>query len=210
MADDRRGFLKKGLLGTALLAVGGASFLATRGGKRETPPSPLLVLDVARFSIMVAVAEVVLPFDGVDAKNVAVRVDQSLSFAPSRVQSEITSALGLLENGLAGVFTRGQMTPFTLLAVPERALALNAWRDANVTLLRSAYHALRKLALAGYYSDLEKAKETGYPGPPFEKAPLWDLEATKAISPPFVPMPPQPAAPPDSAPVAPDGAQKHP
>lgn len=190
MADNRRAFVKKGLLGGFLLAAGGAGFLAARGGKDVAPTEPLLVFNPKTYSIMVAVAETVLAFPGATPAVAAHRVDQSLSFAPPRVQKDLQNALNLLENGLTGLFLRRQPTPFTTLSVEDRGVALNRWRDSNITLLRGGYHAIRKLAIAGHYSALEKAKETGYPGPPFEKGPLWAMEDRRAISPPFVVTPP--------------------
>lgn len=190
MADNRRAFVKKGLLGGLLLTAGGAGFLAVRGGKDVAPTEPLLVFTPKTFSIMVAVAETVLPFPSATPAVVAHRVDQSLSFAPKRVQGDVQSALNLLENGLSGVLFRRQTSPFSTLSVEDRGIALNRWRDSSITLLRGGYHAIRKLAIAGHYSALEKAKETGYPGPPFEKGPLWALEDRRAISPPFVVTPP--------------------
>ena len=53
MQTSRRSLLKKGLFGGAVLAVGGAGFLASRGTKRVAlPPEGLKVLSEDEYAVV--------------------------------------------------------------------------------------------------------------------------------------------------------------
>ncbi|HSP18104.1 MAG TPA: hypothetical protein VLQ79_01220, partial [Myxococcaceae bacterium] len=56
-ALSRRSLIKRGVLGGALLAAGGAGFLAFRGGARVSlPPDGLLVFTPGQFAVLYAVS----------------------------------------------------------------------------------------------------------------------------------------------------------
>jgi hypothetical protein len=180
----RRRLLKMGLAGGALLAVGGGAGLALKGGRSDLQvPDGLLVFSKASYPIMFSVVEAVIP-DPSAAPWVTTAVDTSLSYAPPRVGKDLNLVLGLLENGLVGLFTRGGTTNFSLLSLDERRSALLRWRDKG-GLLTGAYGALRKLPQGAYYADDAAAKTTGYPGPLFEKPPAPPIEERGPLSPPF-------------------------
>jgi hypothetical protein len=163
---ERRVFLKRGLLGGALLALGGAGGLAMWPGDRSARPSrPLKVIDEAVFGVLVAVAGRVCHGTTARPLEVAQRVDDALQFTYPEAQKDLNAVLGLLENGLAGLALRGSPKPFTLLDEAGQDAALLAWRDSSITLLRGAYHALRKLCLAAHYAQPTSWGEVAYGGP---------------------------------------------
>ena len=194
---SRRGLFRRGLLGGALLTVGGGTHLALRRGRGDlSVPSGLRSLSAATYPVMYSIAEAVLP-EPAAAATVTLAVDDSLSYASPRARQDLNQALGLLENGLAGLFTRGSGAPFSLLALSERRAALLKWQRWG-GLLQGAAHALRRLALAAYYSSDEAARGIGYPGPLFEKPSAPPIEPRAPLSPPFqLPAPAlNPTAPP--------------
>ena len=181
---NRRGLFKRGLFGAALLSLGGGATLALRAGRDDLEsPGALASLTPSSYPVLFSVAEAVLP-DSEAAERVTLAVDRSLSYATPRARRDLNQALGLLENGLVGFFTRGSGRPFSRLSIGERRAALTAWRDHSV-LLRGAAQVLRRLPLAAYYAEEAAAKAIGYPGPPFEKPPAPLISARAPLSPPF-------------------------
>src|SRR4051812_8272730 len=110
----RRGFLKKGLAGTAILLLGGAGLALVPTKHLATPSGPLLVLDDRAFQVMVAIAARVAP-RGADAPALAMIVDQSLDRAPADAQKDLRDVLHLFESALPGLLLDGRATPFTRL-----------------------------------------------------------------------------------------------
>ena len=186
---SRRGLFRRGLFGGVLLTIGGGTQLALRRGREDiSAPAGLRSLSATTYPVMYSIAEAVLP-DPAAAAAVTLAVDDSLSYASPRARRDLNQALGLLENGLAGFFTRGSGAPFSLLEVPERRAALLRWQSWG-GLLQGAAQALRRLALAAYYSSDEAARAIGYPGPIFEKPPAPPIEPRASLSPPFQIPPP--------------------
>jgi hypothetical protein len=166
----RRSFIGVGLLGSALLVVGGGAGLALRSGDSAVKPKRALqVLTPTAFPVMVAVAARVMLGTTGDPIEIAHRVDETLRFAPKQAQRDMNLVLGLFENALTGLLTRGQPTPFTLLSEADQDAALKAWRDSRVATLRGAYHGLRKLSLAAHYASPDAFAEVKYPGPSITK-----------------------------------------
>jgi len=174
MTIPRRGFLKKGLLGGALLAIGGGAGVALRSTRSGRPPrAPLRLLSPAQHAVMAAIAARVVPGDGAppawpsaEAVDCAGKIDALLAQAHPAVGEDFRRLLGLFENGLSGLFIHGSPTPFTQLSPLEQDRRLEAWRRSRLTLLRSGYQALVRLVHATYYSAPEVYPLVGYPGPP--------------------------------------------
>lgn len=189
---NRRSFIKRSLLATTAVTGAGAGYLSIRGNSElATPIRALYVLDEVGFGVLVAFAEPVLPVPGVDYREIAHLIDGSLRFLAPEAQSDINLALGVLENSLAGVFTRGSMRLFSELTPEGRAEAIHRWGDAPATMLRGASNSLRRLVLAVHYAPMANSKEVGYPGPPFDPPDPGPLEPRRAISKPWT----APAAP---------------
>lgn len=176
----RRSFLKKGLLGGALLFVGGAVPLALRGGlDRVRPRGPLRLFTPHEYAIFAAIAARIVPGEAApgaapaaaswptaEALDCAGKADTLMALALPSVGAELRQLLHLFESGLGGLFTNLQATPFTRLEPAAMDARLTAWRTSRVVLLRSGYQALKRLAQATYYSSPEIYPLIGYPGPP--------------------------------------------
>lgn len=189
MVISRRAFLKNGLIGGSLITVGTLGFFARRPSDlSRAPTGALAILDARTFAVLAAVAERVVPEDA-DTLTVTHRVDIALQYLPLEGQEDIRTALLLLENGLAGLLTRGSGVPFTALSAEGRDDALSAWADSRIALLRGAFQALRKLCLAAYYAPLSAGEAIGYRGPPFPKATPPPMAPFGPLSPPYRPKP---------------------
>jgi hypothetical protein len=168
---SRRSLIKRGLLGGALLAAGGAGFLALRSGAPvRVPADGLLVFSPAQFAVLDAVARrMVRPRPGwptVDEVGVARAADRIAARVEPSAQKELRQLLGLFENGLAGFLFGGRTRPFTRLDGAEQDTVLAEWRDSRVSVRRTGYAALRTLVLAGYYQSPSIWPAVGYGGPP--------------------------------------------
>jgi hypothetical protein len=168
---SRRSLIKRGVVGGALLAAGGAGFLALRGGATvPLPPDGLLVFTPGQFSVLDAVSRrMVRPRPGwpsVDQVGVARAVDRIASRVEPSAQKELGQLLGLFENGLTGFLFGGRTRPFTLLDGAEQDRVLLEWRDSRLAVRRTGYAVLRTLVLAGYYQSPSIWPAVGYPGPP--------------------------------------------
>ncbi len=168
---SRRSFLKKGLFGGLVLLVGGAGAIALRGTRvlRE-PTGRLLVFSREEHAIFAALARrVVAPSErapSTDDVDVATRADHSLRTAYPSVQKEFKQLLRLFENGLMGAVTSSGLAPFTASSAGDQDARLEAWATSRVALFRTGYQAMKRLALACYYSAPESWPSIGYPGPP--------------------------------------------
>ncbi|MFZ5470182.1 MAG: gluconate 2-dehydrogenase subunit 3 family protein [Myxococcota bacterium] len=179
---SRRSFLRRGLVGGALLALGGGGFLASR--RTALVPLPvegLLVLDATEYAVVHALAtRFIVPQEGwptIADVGVPLAVDRLLALAPTDARAELRQLLGLFENALPNFLFGARTRPFTQMAAEEQDQVLAEWRDSAVTLRRTGFTALRSLVLAGYYGSSKVHQAVGYPGPPqgFHQpdAPVW-------------------------------------
>jgi hypothetical protein len=167
----RRDFLKKGLLGALLLAVGGGTAIALWPTRRAArAPGNLKVFTAQEYAILAAVARrVVAAREGdpsPDAIDVAGRADAAIALAHPSVQKELKQLLHLFENGLTGLFTGSSFAPFTASSGRAQDARLAAWATSRVALFRTGYQAMKRLTAACYWSHPDTWKAIGYPGPP--------------------------------------------
>lgn len=167
----RRAFLKKGLLGAALLALGGTAATGLRPTRRVRLPSePLMIFSPAEYAIFAAVAaRIVSVPEGVsstESVDVALRADRVMALALPSVQKEFGQLLRLFENGLTGVLTGTSLAPFTASSRKAQSRRLLSWSTSRVPLFRTGFQAMKRLAVACYYSAPQAWKSIGYPGPP--------------------------------------------
>lgn len=172
----RRGLLKKGLLGGALLAVGGAGFLALRSGKRVPLPSePLQVLDATTYAVVHAIASrMIQPRAGwptIDDLEVPLTFDRILRGTDPTAQAEVKQLLGLFENALANLAFGGRTRPFTALEPDEQDAVLTEWQKSSLEVRRTGFQAVRTLIMGSYYSSPKCWGAIRYPGPPGEARP---------------------------------------
>lgn len=180
--STRRGFLKRGLFGGALLALGGVGFLATRDGMDlPLPKGGLKIFTPREYATVFALAEAMIPprpnFPPSDSVRVAFHADRALVRADPTMVAELKQLLCLFDNALTGLLFSGGTRPFSRLPRLERTEVLEDWSTSRWTLRRSGYQALRTLVLASYYGQAEAWPSVGYPGPPSgfhdPAAPAW-------------------------------------
>ncbi len=170
-ALPRRGFLQKGLVGGALLLVGGAGSLALRSTRLSSAPrGPLKLLSLQEHAVFTAAAARIIPaapsWPTPEALDCGGKADALLALCHPEVGVDFKRLLTLFENGLFGLVTHGRPTPFTRLDPAAQEARLDAWRRSRMALLRSGYLALTRLTHASYYSSPEVYALIGYPGPP--------------------------------------------
>ena len=169
MKPNRRTILKYGLAGSLLLSVGGVG-LSLQKTKLVPSQQPLQVLSETEFSILYAIANVLLPamdsFPSAHAIQVAEGVDSTLAHSHVDVQTEIKQALLLIENALAGLILDQRTRPFTQLSKEEQNNTLLAWKNSSIQLRRKALKALNALCSGAYFASPETHALVGYSGPP--------------------------------------------
>jgi len=142
--EGRRGFLKKGLVGAALLAVGGGTWLVTR----RTRPAPALggpfrVLGAEEATVVLAIANRLVPertgFPRPLEVGVPDKVDAMVAMAHPATQKEVRQLLRLFENALTGFLLGGQLRPFTASSPWEQDERLRGWARSRITLRRSGF-----------------------------------------------------------------------
>jgi hypothetical protein len=170
----RRSVLKKGVLGGALLILGGALPVALRGPRLgPAPREPLRLLSAGEHAVLAAVAARIVPgptappgWPSAETVDCAGKADALLARVHPEVGAELKQLLRLFDNGLVSLVTIGRPTPFTRLDPAGQDARLQAWRTSRVALFRTGYQALARLAHATYHSSPEVQALVGYPGPP--------------------------------------------
>lgn len=170
---DRRRFLRRGLVGGALLVAAGVAPFAFRSTRLRRPHGTLRLLSPAEHSVLAAVAARIVPGDGAgpkwpsaDALDCAGKIDRLMARVHPDVGNDFRRLLRLIESGLAGALLAGSPRPFTRATPAEQDARLQAWRTSRLALLRSGYQAVKRLAHATYYASPETYALVGYPGPP--------------------------------------------
>ena len=166
MASSRRSFLKKGLFGALVLALGGGGLALYPSGHVASPTAPLLVLTPTSFQVLVAVAGRIVVAKGSDPVAIAHAVDLALTRVSAEAQVDLNKLLGLLENALPGLLLDARVQPFTRLSPETRDRVLESWRTSRFELRRSGYQALRKLCLASHYLEESSWSLLGFYQPP--------------------------------------------
>jgi hypothetical protein len=169
--------------------AGGGTLGLRRGDPLPKPTGPLYVLDETSFGVLALVGARVVSAPDDDPISIAHRADASLRYVSEDAQADLRMVLKLLENGLAGILTRGSAACFSELSPEGKDRAIERWMSSPVPLLRGAANSLRQLCLGAHYSPLAYAQSTGYPGPFFEKPEAPPITADGPLSPPFVPTP---------------------
>jgi len=170
---SRRGFLKKGLVGGAILAGGGVLALMAAPGKRtRSPHGKLAVLSPYEYAIFSAAAARLVPGDGAaawpsaEALQLGDELDALLARLHPAAARDFKRLLHVFESAVTGLTSSGTPLPFTRCSPAQQDRRLEAWRHARVELLRSGYQAMKRLAHALYYSSPKIYERVGYPGPP--------------------------------------------
>lgn len=91
--------------------------------------------------------------------------------APSQVL-ELKLFLGALENPLSNTLLSGIGQPFSKMDLVSRTEVLRSWEESNLNLRRKAFQAVKRLAMAYFYSVVDDNNRNpnwdalGYSGPP--------------------------------------------
>ena len=169
MVMRRRKLLKYGLFGTGLLATAAVG-LGTRGTKEREPRTELHCFSVQEFSILVAIAECIIPgdtfFPPASALNVAEGIDSFLSTTEPYVQADFKALLLLIENALSNGLLEGMPQTFTNSSPEEQTMLLRSWQHSSIDIRRTAYKALNGICQATYFGNPESHALLGYDGPP--------------------------------------------
>jgi hypothetical protein len=164
---DRRTFIRRGLWGGLLLAVGGAiGHGAWPTERRYKPRKPPRAIDERQFAVLAAIASRTVIAPGADPITIAERVDAQMANEPPEIRGDFGKLLMLFDNALAGLVFDGRPKPFTHLSPEAQDAVLANWSESRLAIRRSGYATLRKLTQAVHYAAPEAWADTGYPGPP--------------------------------------------
>jgi hypothetical protein len=166
----RRELVRRGIVGTLLLAAAGATAAFWWPTRRRKPRPGLRVFDEREASILAAVAAAVLAIEpgapSPEEIDVVGRVDALLARSPVSVQRELARLLRFFENGATGLLTATGWTSFTASGPASREARLRAWETSRIALFRTGFQAMKRLCGACYYSSPLTWAAIGYPGPP--------------------------------------------
>lgn len=166
---SRRRFLRRTLLGGALLALGGTVLRHLSGYSldgetraRLTALSPKQYL-VARaiFRRLLAPDERGAPDP--DSVGVTLTVDAYLARLPDELASDVRSLIELVEHSPA--LFDGKLSRFTHLGDDGQDEILRGWAASRIELRRRGFVALKSLAMLGYYGDPRAYALCDYRGP---------------------------------------------
>jgi len=179
--QSRRSVLKRGLVGGAVLALGGGTALFLRPGREwELPAEGLLALSPREYAVVMSVATRLLPVSGdfppLEKIRVGLNADRILTKVDPTALKEMKQLLNLFENALPNFLFGLRVAPFTQMEPSAQDAVLSEWAHSRLTVRRSGYTALRGLVLAAYFVRPETWAAVGYPGPPKltdPNAPVW-------------------------------------
>jgi hypothetical protein len=166
----RRSFVKRGLLGGALLTIGGVGGLSARSTVMVEPLGPLKALDAKSYSIFSAVAARLVPqgdgFPSARSAKVVESIDETLTLLHPADLQDLKRLLWLFEGAVFGVLFDMRPTTFTGSRPEAQDRALIAWRDSKISVRRTGYVAVRSLVMSAYFGSEQGYEAVGYPGPP--------------------------------------------
>lgn len=168
---SRRGLLKVGLLGGALLGTAGLT--ATLSGcSASTPASGLQVLRASDLPFLRALIPVMLE-GAVPAARMAQAVDgtvQNLDRSLAHFSPEMLKLTVQLFDVMALPITRGPLTgvwgSWDKASGEDVRQFLARWQNSGLALLRMGHASLLQLVMMAWYGRPESWAHCGYPGPP--------------------------------------------
>jgi hypothetical protein len=172
-SGKRRSFLKIGVIGAAIVGVGGwfAGFMTDRGAR--TLLGSARWLDAQAQTMIARLADAVL--DGALPAEPAARAtaiagvvagaDQAITALPPHLQKELGELLAMLGAAPTRALLIGQWTGWADITRDETARMLTSLRGSSVTLRRVVYMTLRDLVAGSYYASADTWEQVGYPGP---------------------------------------------
>jgi hypothetical protein len=164
----RRRFLKLGLGGIALLAIGGGAFkwLGSGYGAFVTGDERPIALTTKEFAVVKCVVRALTPADGPlpsgESLGIAQRIDEELWAASSDTRSDLKAGLQVLEHA---TIINGYSARFTSLDAQKQREYLTKLLDGSNDTLRQVAGGLRQIVHIFYYARPETWKAIGYDGP---------------------------------------------
>ena len=167
MNISRRNWIQYGLTGIALSGAGITS-LSLQSTKIMQPPRDLLCFSIEEYSILYAIADILLPhnppFDIAHTYDVVLGVDAVFHRAHPSDTKEFKEALWIIENASIGFLLTGNPQPFTQSPPDQQFQLLENWRTSSIALRRKAIKAINSICQATYYSNVSIHKKLGYDG----------------------------------------------
>lgn len=163
----RRTLLRLGILGSAVVALGGGLALwrpALHEG-RLAPEGREIFRAVARAVLDGALVGSPIA-QGAELNAQVERVQAVLAGFPSHVRKEFSLLLGLLGTALGRRGIAGLDVGWDAATTEELQAALQRMRTSSLALRQQTYHALRDLTNGAFYIDPSHWAHLGYPGPP--------------------------------------------
>jgi hypothetical protein len=170
----RRAFLKTGLVGAGLLALGGTGLALFPSRHIAAPRRPLKVFEESGFQVLVAVASRFVVDIDKDPIAIAHGIDDLATRLPSDAQSDLRNLVSLFDNALGGLLLDGRVLPFTRLSAEAQDDVLRRWRASRIALRRVGYQSLKKLCYVAHYSMPSSWGAVGFPPPPSVTGPYPD------------------------------------
>ena len=164
---QRRALLKLGIATSVVLALAGGGVAMFRPAWREgrlTSAGRMVFRAVA-----LAVLDGTLPAD-VATREVALaahleRLEATLRGLPNHTQGEVADLIALLAMPPGRVALAGLADSWDQASIADLQAALQSMRLSSLALRQQAYHALRDLTHAAYFSDASTWALLDYPGP---------------------------------------------
>ena len=162
----RRTWLKLGLMGGAVVALGGGVLALVRpgwSGGRLTPPGRELFAAVAR-----TVLQGLLPEGEAESPALEAHLDRleiTVRSMPAVVQAEIAEMTALLLHPLGRHALTGLGVDWREATPADLVPALTGLRESRLAIRQQVYHALRDLTNGAYFADPSAWRAIGYPGP---------------------------------------------
>ena len=168
---SRRGLLKVGLLGSALLSTAGLT--ATLSGcSASTPHSGFAVIRASDLAFLQALIPVMLEGAVVPARMAQAVSDtlESIDYSLDHLSPELLKLTVQLFDVLALPLTRGPLTgvwgSWQNASANDVRAFLERWQNSSIGLLKMGHVSLLQLVLMSWYSRTESWAHCGYPGPP--------------------------------------------
>lgn len=168
----RRGFLKLGAGGAALLSLGSAvSVLSGCSKGPKTPAEGFLHLRASDLEVLRPWVPAVLsaearPNGEADIERSLKVLDGLLDSAGPIARKMLFELYDVLHLGAFRWWATGVWSDPASLTLEERIAALDTWEHIDSTFGRVAFRGLTSPLMAGWYQQPDMAKTTGYPGPP--------------------------------------------
>lgn len=165
---QRRTLLQLGLGATAVLALAGGAVVLLRPTISDNGQLRAGAREVMH-AVALAVLDGALPQDPA-ARQMALdehllRLAATIAAFPAPTQTELSQLLALLSAPPGRLALAGLSADWPEASVAQIQSALQGMRLSSLALKQQAYHALRDLTNAAYFSDPSAWMHLGYPGP---------------------------------------------